>query len=94
MVVLDTTVTIDRAGRIVLPKPIRDKLHLVAGDTLNLSLDGERLTLTPERISPPLEKERGVWVFRTGQPTTAEELQETLRQLRERELRRSGGDTR
>jgi AbrB family looped-hinge helix DNA binding protein len=42
-----TTVTIDKAGRIVLPRKIRDELHLVAGTTLRIERSGDRLTLAP-----------------------------------------------
>jgi AbrB family looped-hinge helix DNA binding protein len=53
---------VDRAGRIVLPKPIRDELHLVPGNTLELTLEGEQVTLRPRRMVPALQKERDVWV--------------------------------
>jgi AbrB family looped-hinge helix DNA binding protein len=87
-------VTLDKAGRIVLPKTLRDTLHLVPGDTLDLSVEGEQVTLRPRRTVPPLEKERGVWVFRTGEPLTAAETRDTLRGIRERRTRRGDGDTR
>ena len=44
---MDTTVTIDKAGRIVIPKDIRDELRLGAGDTLTLESEGESVTLRP-----------------------------------------------
>lgn len=34
-------------GQVVLPGPIRRKLGIRAGDKLELSLDGERIVLTP-----------------------------------------------
>ncbi|HWQ70619.1 MAG TPA: AbrB/MazE/SpoVT family DNA-binding domain-containing protein [Patescibacteria group bacterium] len=39
---MKATVTIDKAGRVVLPKTLRDELHLAPGDTLNLKVEGER----------------------------------------------------
>ena len=33
-------VTLDKAGRIVLPKLVRDELRLSPGDTLDLSVEG------------------------------------------------------
>jgi AbrB family looped-hinge helix DNA binding protein len=39
--------TIDSAGRIVVPKNLRNALHLLGGDEVDVELDGERLTLTP-----------------------------------------------
>jgi len=58
-----TKLTLDRAGRVVLPKPVRDRLQLAAGDTLHLETDGERITLRPVRQNVMLKKELGVWVY-------------------------------
>ncbi|MFO0093654.1 MAG: AbrB/MazE/SpoVT family DNA-binding domain-containing protein, partial [Gemmatimonadaceae bacterium] len=44
---MTTTVTIDKAGRIIVPKALRDALHLEAGDTLELEAEGEQMTLRP-----------------------------------------------
>jgi AbrB family looped-hinge helix DNA binding protein len=55
--------TVDKAGRIVLPKPVRDRLQLEAGDTLELEMDGERINLRPVRPKVLLKKELGIWVF-------------------------------
>ena len=63
---MHTTVTIDRAGRIIVPKAVRDAFQLEARDTLELESEGERLTLRPVRAGSALRKEQGVWVFRRG----------------------------
>jgi AbrB family looped-hinge helix DNA binding protein len=78
-----TKLTIDGAGRIVLPKPIRTELDLGPGDLLELESVGERITLRPVRGGAPLSKEKGVWVFRTGQPLAASVTDEILNQIRE-----------
>jgi len=78
-----TKLTLDKAGRVVLPKPLRDELELAAGDTLELESRGEQIVLRPLRGSAPLQKERGVWVYRTGRPLTAATTDQTLRQIRE-----------
>ena len=58
------TVTMDQAGRIMLPKPVREALHLRGGDHLELKSAGGRITLRP--TSPTaMRRERGVWVYRT-----------------------------
>jgi AbrB family looped-hinge helix DNA binding protein len=85
-------VTLDRAGRIVLPKTLREDLHLSPGDTLDLTVKGEEVTLRPRHGCTPLQKERGVWVFRTGEPITAGETEETLRNLRAERLRQNAGE--
>ena len=86
-------VTLDRAGRVVLPKTLRDELHLSPGDTLDLTVKGDEITLRPRRGARPLQKERGVWVFRTGEPLTASETQETLRNIRAQRQRQNPGES-
>jgi AbrB family looped-hinge helix DNA binding protein len=91
---VNNKVTLDRAGRIVLPKALRDELHLSPGDTLDLVVKGDEVTLRPRRGATPLQKERGVWVFRTGEPLAASETEETLRSIRAQRLRQNTRDNR
>ena len=84
-------VTLDRAGRVVLPKTLRDELQLSPGDTLDLSVKGDEVSLRPRRGATPLQKERGVWVFRSGEPLTASETNETLRNIRAERQRQNAG---
>lgn len=90
---MKSKVTLDRAGRVVLPKTLRDELHLTAGDTFDLTVKGDEITLRPRRGITPLQKERGVWVFRTGEPLAADETMETLRDIRAQRQRRNAGDS-
>ncbi len=60
---MTTKLTLDKAGRVVLPKPLRDRLQLAPGDTLHLETEGERITLRPVRQNVMLKKEFGVWVY-------------------------------
>ena len=55
-------VTIDAAGRIVVPKALRDALGLVAGSTLDLSRHGAGLHLVPGGRTARLVVEDGVRV--------------------------------
>ena len=41
---------IDRSGRLVVPKALRDALHLRAGDRLRVRTEGETLVLEPEMV--------------------------------------------
>ena len=43
------TVSIDRAGRVVIPKDIRDRLSLSADAELEIELDGDTIRLVPVR---------------------------------------------
>jgi AbrB family looped-hinge helix DNA binding protein len=74
--------TLDKAGRIVLPKPVRQKLQLVAGDELDLEASEDRITLRPLRGNAQLRKKHGVWVFRSGEPLPASTVQETIERVR------------
>lgn len=90
---VSSKVTLDRAGRVVLPKTLRDELHLSPGDTLDVTVKGDEVTLRPRRGATPLQKERGIWVFRTGQPLTADETEETLRNIRAQRQRQNAGES-
>jgi AbrB family looped-hinge helix DNA binding protein len=74
---------IDKAGRVVIPKPLREELNLGPGDALELDRAGEQIVLRPVRATGPLTREQGVWVLRTGQPLPAATTDEVLRQIRE-----------
>jgi AbrB family looped-hinge helix DNA binding protein len=73
----------DRAGRIVIPKPLRDELHLEPGDSLEMDSAGEEIRLRPVRGAGPLVKEQGVWVFHSGQTLAASTTDELLQRIRE-----------
>ena len=79
---MKTRLTVDRAGRVVLPKPIRVALDLSPGDALELESAEETITLRPVRNDTPLTKEKGVWVFRTGQPLPASTTDDVLAEVR------------
>lgn len=53
---MTVTVTLDKAGRLVLPKPVRDQLHLRAGSKLRLDVTGDRMELTQEVPEVKIEK--------------------------------------
>ncbi len=82
---------LDKAGRVVLPKSVREDLQLAPGDALELETSGEQITLRPLRGNAPLRKKHGVWVYRSGEPLPDAVVQETLRQVRrEREEKNLG----
>jgi len=74
--------TIDKAGRVVLPKPLRDELQLAPGDALELESSGEQITLRPSRDRAPLRKKRGVWVLGSGERITNVDVRKVLEQVR------------
>jgi AbrB family looped-hinge helix DNA binding protein len=89
---MTSTLTIDKAGRIVLPKPIRQELRIEPGDTFEVETLGDEIKLRPVRRQATVSKERGVWVFSTGERTTAEEVNKLIQETRdERDAWNRGG---
>ena len=80
---MNTRLVIDKAGRIVIPKPLRKELQLEPGDTLELESGGEQITLRPARGTGPIRNEHGIWVLHTGEPLPASATDDLLRQIRE-----------
>jgi hypothetical protein len=66
---------------------------VVPGVTLELEAVGEQITLRPARVAPQLSKEKGVWVFRTGQPLAAASVDDVLDRLRSERDAHSPGVT-
>jgi AbrB family looped-hinge helix DNA binding protein len=84
-------VSIDRAGRIVIPKSVRREMHLESGDSLELERQGDGVTLRPARKSASFRMVYGVWLVRTGLPLSTADVQEATEQARlEREDRIAG----
>jgi AbrB family looped-hinge helix DNA binding protein len=59
----DMLVPIDQAGRIVLPKDVREELAIQPGDTLKVSIHGSSVTLTPNHAAVGLVRKGKALVF-------------------------------
>jgi AbrB family looped-hinge helix DNA binding protein len=90
--IMELNVTIDKAGRIVIPKKIREELRLGAGDSLTLEYQGDYLTLRPVSTAAPMRKEHGIWVFHGGEPISLEQTNRMMRDIREERDRRNAGE--
>ena len=56
------TVTVDGRGRITLPKPVRERLHLDEGDELAVIINEGEIHLHPERESfEPIDSGKRQW---------------------------------
>jgi AbrB family looped-hinge helix DNA binding protein len=80
---MDTT--LDRFGRVVIPKDVRDALGLRAGDSLRVEPAGDSVVLKPVRAGSSWRREGKVLVF-TG--TLTEEPGDLLRRQREERMRK------
>jgi len=63
----DVLVPIDKAGRVVLPKRIRDELDINAGDRLKVSIHGNEITLCLTREASGFIKRGRALVFSSGE---------------------------
>jgi AbrB family looped-hinge helix DNA binding protein len=55
--------TIDRFGRIVLPKKLRDDFNLEPGSQIQIEESGQQIILKPIHEEPNLRLKEGVLVF-------------------------------
>ncbi len=78
--------TLDKFGRVVIPKPVRDELHLTPGTPLSIRERNGELVLKPTWEEPALKSKRGLLVF-TGEPTG--DLLEAVGTQRRERLRKS-----
>ena len=85
---MTTKLTIDKAGRVVIPKPLREELRLSAGDSLQLESSGDVITLRAVHETAPLQKEQGFWVYRTGRPLKELSIPDWIEEARQE---RDGG---
>jgi len=70
-------VTIDAAGRVVLPKTLRDALGLEAGATVDISYYGSGLHLVPHGRTARLVEEDGLLVA-TGETEIDDDTVQSL----------------
>ncbi len=64
---MNATVEIDKLGRLVVPKKMREALHLRPGDQLDAHVSGDQITLEPKRTARGLHKRDGRLVFDGGE---------------------------
>jgi AbrB family looped-hinge helix DNA binding protein len=82
---MPTKVSLDKAGRLVLPKSLRDQLRLAPGDDLLVDSEGDRITLRPVRPETTLRKELGIWVYQ-GE-SAAQSIPDLVDEQRQKRLR-------
>jgi AbrB family looped-hinge helix DNA binding protein len=82
---LHHVVTMDRAGRIVVPKALRDRLAVEPGQPLRAQVRDGRLEIEPEHLEARLVDVDGVLVITPTEPVaplTREDVRELIEDLR------------
>jgi len=79
---MNATLTVDKAGRVVLPKPVRDELQLSAGDTLEIETIESQIILRPVRNRVGMKKKQGIWVLDLDEPISAADTDWVLQDIR------------
>ena len=90
---IKSTIPVDRAGRLVLPKAIRTRMQILEEDILEVEMDGDevrllRLIASPSRIIR--EGGRAVWDAPDASASIEEIERAMLRGRQERDVRASG----
>jgi AbrB family looped-hinge helix DNA binding protein len=83
---MNTIVEIDKSGRIVVPKKLRDELNLTPGTRLKIERSGDTLVLEQDFPEPKLEWVDGLWVMTGGPPTTGDDFTAMIDDQRERRM--------
>lgn len=84
------TLQIDKAGRIILPKPVRDRLGLHPGSALEMEETQSGVFLKPCERTPALEKRDGFWVY-TGELPPGFDVRRSIEEDREERMRKVSG---
>jgi AbrB family looped-hinge helix DNA binding protein len=84
------TLKIDKAGRVILPKPVRDRFGLHAGSDLEIRETREGIVLRPVDQRPSLIKKGGFLVY-TGEIPPGYDILKAIDEDRDERMRKAWG---
>ncbi|MEO6577539.1 MAG: AbrB/MazE/SpoVT family DNA-binding domain-containing protein [Candidatus Limnocylindria bacterium] len=70
--------TIDKAGRLVIPRPLRDRIGLATGGEVEVELDGAALRIEPVGGGALREQDGLLVIPGTGMPLTGAVVRELI----------------
>jgi len=82
----EKSATIDKLGRLVIPKIFRESLNLVPGDTFDVRMDDGTIVLTLGRTPSTIVKEEGMWVYYGKASVGDTSISELISQMRDERL--------
>jgi AbrB family looped-hinge helix DNA binding protein len=80
---MKTSITIGKSGRLVIPKPLRERLGLREGSRLLVEVVGGRLEATPDSDAVRIETKKGIPVIVGGVPRKKGQLLAALKAERD-----------
>jgi AbrB family looped-hinge helix DNA binding protein len=84
------TLKIDKAGRVILPKQVRDRLGLRPGSDLEMLETPEGVVLKRSEPQPSMIKKQGLWVH-TGAVPQGFDIVQAINEDREDRIRKLAG---
>ena len=84
------TLRMDKAGRVILPKPVRDRLGLHEGSDLDIEETPDGVLLKPTEQRPSMVKKQGLWVH-SGKVPPGFDIVQAVRDDREERIRKQAG---
>jgi AbrB family looped-hinge helix DNA binding protein len=84
------TLKIDKAGRVILPKPVRDRLGLHAGSDLEIQETMDGVVLRPADRRPSMVKRGSFWVH-TGELPPGYDILKAIDEDRDERMRKAWG---
>lgn len=81
------SIPIDKAGRIVLPKEIRDRIGVQAGEEFEVIEESDRIILKPVVQEPRLVNKKGILVV-VPEKGTEKSVPDFVRERREERIRK------
>jgi AbrB family looped-hinge helix DNA binding protein len=85
-------VSIDAAGRVVLPKRLRDSLRLSPGEPLIVEQREDEIVIRRPVQAPGLIEDRGMLVYDSGAPPASIDTVEWINRDRERRMAYVSGE--
>jgi AbrB family looped-hinge helix DNA binding protein len=86
------SVSLDSAGRIVLPKKLRDSLHLAPGEPLVAEQRDDEIVIRRPVQAPGLVEDRGMLVYDSGAPPGSFDTVDWINRDRERRMAYVSGE--